>query len=265
MTPSNDAHHSAPAAPARSDRGLVRAFIADDEPGARRRIRDAIAGVDWLECVGEAADGATARGAIEHHQPDVLFLDVRMPRMDGIRLLENLAAEPYVVFVTAYSEFAVTAFELAAVDYVLKPFSAERLARSFERVRWSLEHPESPSALSRARGALSGQRLTRLFVRRGGAIIPIAVDTITYLKARRDYVEVRTEAGRFVAHATLSGLLERLDPTRFVRVHRSHAVNLDRVPHFGRRADGRLEATMPDGTTLVVGRRCAARIRQLSH
>src|SRR5436309_8147511 len=142
----------------------VRALIADDEPIAREGLRAMLSECEWITVVGEAASGPATAEAIDSMKPDLVFLDIEMPGMSGIDLLTRIAHQPYVVFTTAYAEHAVSGFELGALDYLLKPFGAERLARCLERVRAAMGESSSPSALSRMSEALAKGPMTRLFV-----------------------------------------------------------------------------------------------------
>jgi two-component system, LytTR family, response regulator len=216
----------------------VRTLVVDDEPVARAGLRTMLTAFDWVEVVGEAADGEAAVEAIRRLQPELVFLDVQMPGLTGTDVLRRLERQPFVVFTTAYSQHAVTAFELGAVDYLLKPFGPGRLA-----------------------AALGGEPISRLFVRVGGALVPVAVETVCRFEAIGDYVAAHAGRTRRVLDLSLNRLESRLDPNRFARVHRSHIVNLDHVRAFRRDARGNLEAEMADGTLVPVSRARAQVIR----
>lgn len=241
------------------------AFIVEDEPIARNRLRELLGHVDWIECVGEAADGISAVKMIDELRPDLLFLDIEMPGMTGIEVLNSITHDPAVVFTTAYDRYAVTAFELEALDYLLKPFGAKRLETALERVRKSLHgDPEFP-AVERARSALtSSGPFTRIFVRDRGRIIPIGVDTIDRLEADDDYVGVHAAGKRYLVYLSMNEFEARLDPQRFVRIHRSHIVNLDKVAAFLPEDGGRLRIEMKDGTKLMASRTRARELRHLA-
>ena len=242
---------------------VVRALVADDEPVARAGLRHLLAEFDWLSCVGEAASGPAAVVAIEELRPDLVFLDIQMPGIAGTDVLRQITHRPYVVFTTAYAQHAVTAFELGALDYLLKPFGAERLASALDRVRSALGEP-SASAVDRLGEALGQGPISRLFVRSGRSILPIAVaDTIRF-EAVGDYVAVHVGGAQHLLHVALNRLEERLDPARFVRIHRTHIVNLDHVAAFRRQPDGRLLAELRDGSTLPVSRARAQQLRSLA-
>ena len=241
----------------------VTVLIVDDEPIARAGLRAMLRDFEWVEVVGEAADGVSAVKAIESLRPELVFLDVQMPGLFGTDVLRRIERKPYVIFTTAFSEHAVTAFELGAVDYLLKPFGPSRLASAMERVRSAVGEPSS-DAIERLSGALGGGPISRLFVRIGGTLVPLAVETILRFEADGDYVVVfPAGGGRHMLHLSLTRLEERLDPKRFVRVHRKHIVNLDQVRSFKRDVSGNLEAELNDGSRVPVSRAKAQEIRSL--
>jgi two-component system, LytTR family, response regulator len=241
----------------------VSAFLVDDEPLARAGLRAMLSDFDWLEVVGEAGDGESAVKAIDMLRPELVFLDVEMPGLLGTDVLRRLERPPFVIFTTAYSEHAVSAFELGAVDYLLKPFGPTRLAAAMERVRSALGEPSSVDAFERLSGALGGGPISRLFVRIGGALVPLPVDRVSWFEADGDYVIAHADSARHVLHLSLSRLEARLDPRRFSRVHRAHIVNLDQVRAFKRDAGGNLEAEMTDGARVPVSRAKAQELRKL--
>lgn len=240
----------------------VRAIIADDEPVARAGLRALLADISWIECVGEAANGPAALDAIQQFTPELLFLDIEMPGLSGLEVLKRSAHQPFVIFTTAYAQHAVTAFELGALDYLLKPFGAQRLATALARVRSALGEPAAP-VVDRLTEAMAQGPMSRLFVRAGTAIIPVAVETVAWFEAYGDYVTAYAGRHRHVLHLSLNKLEERLDPARFVRIHRTHIVNLAHVTSFKRTGKGRLTAELNDGTKLAVSRARAASIRDL--
>ena len=243
-----------------ADSGRVRALIVDDEPIARAGLRRMLAEFGWLECAGEAASGPAALESLERLRPELMFLDIEMPGLSGIEVLRQAPHAPLVVFTTAYAEHAVTAFELGALDYLLKPFGPERLAAALERVRAALGEP-APPAFERLRETWSQGPIRRLFVRQGRAIVPLAVESVRCFEAVGDYVAAHAEGGQHLLHVSLQRLEARLDPGHFERIHRTHIVNLDRVTQFRREPDGRLVALLDDGTRLAVSRARAQHLR----
>ena len=241
----------------------TRAVIVEDEPIPRERLRELLSVVDWIDCVGQAPDGQTAVRMIDELRPDLVFLDIEMPGMSGLDVLSKIEHDPAVVFTTAYDRYAVTAFELEALDYLLKPFGPQRLQNALERVKKHLQSDSSFPVAERARAALETRgAFSRIFVRDRGRIVPIQVDTIDRLEAEDDYVGVHANGRRYLVYLGMAEFEARLDPERFVRIHRSHIVNLDRVAAFLPEDGGRLVIEMKDGTKLSASR---TRSRELRH
>lgn len=248
----------------------VRALVVEDEPLARQQLRDLVAGVPWLACIGEADDGASAVRAIDELRPDLVFLDIQMPELDGLEVLERAEHDPAVIFTTAFDQYAVTAFELGALDYLLKPFGRERFVAAVERARRALEtgraggHGDEASTVARARSALGAETsfAERIFVRDRGRILPLAVREIERLEAEDDYVAIYARGRRFLVYLPLSEFERRLDPERFMRVHRSHVVSLDYVTALVPFDPARLQVEMRDGTKIMASR---ARSKELRH
>jgi two-component system LytT family response regulator len=242
----------------------VTALIADDEAVARAGLRDMLGGVSWLTIVGEAANGPAAVEAINRLRPELVFLDIQMPGLLGTDVLQQVTHRPFVVFTTAHAQHAATAFELGALDYLLKPFGEERLIKALERVRAALgESGSAPPALDRMREALAAGPMNRLFVRSGGSVIPVAVSGVAWFEADGDYVVAHSGKNRYMLHVPLTRLEARLDLKKFVRIHRALIVNLDQVVTFRPHGKGQLEAELRDGTRLVVSRERAREIRAL--
>lgn len=239
----------------------VRALIADDEPLARAGLREMLAAVSWIAVAGEAAHGPATVEAIDALRPDLVFLDIEMPGLRGLDVLRQIRHQPFVVFTTAYAEHAVTAFELGALDYLLKPFGPERLAATLERVRGAIGEPAPAPAVDRLSDALRHGPISRLFVRSGNAIIPVAVDSVTRFEADGDYVVAHVGKARHLLHVSLNRLESRLDAERFARVHRAHLVNLRFVRAFRRHGKGRMVAELTDGAEVPVSRPRAQELR----
>ena len=238
-------------------------LIADDEPVARSGLHDMLAGVEWLTCVAESASGPATVEAINRHRPDLVFLDIGMPGMLGTDVLRHITHQPRVVFTTAYAQHAASAFELGAVDYLLKPFGHDRLEKTLERVRASFGEPNATPALDRLREALASGPMSRLFVRSGAAVIPVAVESVARFESSGDYVTAYAGKSKYVLHLSLNRLEARLDPAKFTRVHRTHIVNLAHVTAFRRIHKGRVVAEMHDGARVAVSRERARELRQL--
>jgi two-component system LytT family response regulator len=241
----------------------VSAFLADDEPVARAGLRAMLGAFEWISVVGEAGDGTSAVRMIDAQRPELVFLDVQMPGLIGTEVLRTLTWRPYVIFTTAYSEHAVTAFELGAVDYLLKPFGPSRLAAAMQRVQSAIGEPAPVDAVERLSGALGSGPITRLFVRIGGTLVPVPIERVSRFEADGDYVIAHADAAKHLLHLSLARLEERLDASRFVRVHRTHLVNLEQVRAFKPDPRGNLEAVMHDGARVPVSRSRAKEIRSL--
>ena len=242
---------------------MIRALVVDDEPHARELLRSLLEREPDVEVVGEAALGERAIAEVTSGRPDILFLDIELPDLDGFAVLERLAKRdeplPQVVFVTAYDEFALRAFEVHAVDYLLKPFDEERLAETLRRARGRLGERGAASLeadLTRLLRALERRRpLERLAVRRGDDSIVLRAREIDWLEAEENYVRVHVGERSYLARSTLQSLEERLDRDRFFRIHRSTVVNADRIRRFTPWGHGDLMVELADGTQLRASRR----------
>ena len=242
----------------------VRAVIVEDEAPARANLRDYLAAAEWVSVVGEARDGVHALRLIDEEEPDLLFLDVRLPELSGLEVARRLRAAPAIVFTTAYDRFAIAAFELGAIDYLVKPFGRERFATTLERLRARLmpRMAAEPPDAQRARAALEPGPLQRLFARQGERIVPIATASITRIEAQGDYAEVHAASGVFLMHVSLTELAARLDPDRFLQVHRSHIVNLSAVAHLRPFDERRLALVLRDGEEVVASRAASESLRR---
>lgn len=248
----------------RANAAPVTTLIADDEAIARTGLRDLLRAFDWVEVVGEVGSGSAAVEAMDTLRPELVFLDIQMPGLLGTQVLQHATHRPCVVFTTAYAQHAVTAFELGALDYLLKPFGRERLAATLERVRTAIGQSDAPTALERMRETFGQDPVSRLFIRSGGGIVPVAVAAVAWFEARGDYVAAHVGPARHLLHVSLNRLESRLDPSRFARVHRTHIVNLDFVRVFRRMGKGRMVAELTDGTRLAVSRTRAQGLRDLA-
>ena len=218
--------------------------------------------IEWLRIVGEASNGLSAVETIDRLKPELVFLDIEMPGLSGLEILSRTQHQPFVIFTTAYAQHAAAAFELGAVDYVLKPFGDDRLGKALERVRSAIGEPGSPPTVDRLREALGAGPMSRLFVRTGNGVVPVLVSDVAWFEASGDYVTAHTSRMRYMLHLSLNRLELRLDPKRFVRVHRTHIVNLDHVVAFRKQARG-FVAELRDGTKVPVSRERAREIRGL--
>ena len=243
------------------------AFFAEDEPLARDVLRDAIYAHPCLRLVGDASDGASALAQIGRLRPDVVFMDIQMPEMTGLEVLRRLDYLPHIVFTTAYDQYAVTAFELNAVDYLLKPFTQARFAAAVARLLEGAVHERESleGALVRAsRPAAAPARLERILVRDRGRIFPLAAGDIEYMKADSKYTVIAARGQHFLVRIGISELEAQLDPARFVRIHRSALVNLDFVESMRADDQSQLQIHMRDGTVLGANRDASRVLRDLT-
>jgi len=241
-------------------------FFAEDEPLARDVLRDAIYAHPGLRLVGEAADGASALERIGLLRPDVVFMDIQMPEMTGLEVLRRLDYLPQIVFTTAYDQYAVTAFELHAVDYLLKPFTRARFAASVARLleggAQEQDRPGLEDALLRA--TTGPARLERILVRDRGRIFPLAVSEIEYMKADSKYTVIVARGQHFLVRIGISELETQLDPQRFIRVHRSALVNLDFVESMRADEQSQLQIFMRDGACIGANREASKLLREMA-
>lgn len=246
---------------------VVRAVLVEDEPHARQSLREYSAEVEWLTLVGEAGDGAEAVRLIDRLKPDLVFLDVCLPELSGLEVIRRIRHSPEIVFTTAYDQFALAAFEVGALDYLLKPFGRQRFQTTLQRVRRHLAEnvipaAEIPASIERARAAF-GSPLSLLFARTRDGIVPIDVRTIRHIQASGDYVEVHCESGRHLLHMSLGELASRLDPELFLQVHRSHVVNLQAVELLRPFDARRFLIKLRDGTEILASRSASELLRRL--
>jgi two-component system, LytTR family, response regulator len=242
----------------------IRAAIVEDEPLARETLRDFVAETTWITLVGEASNGAEAVRMLLAARPDLVFLDVRMPELSGLEVLERIDYEPAVIFTTAYDDYAVQAFELGAVDYLLKPFGRARFHKTLDRIAARpVAYGDARASVADRLAAAAHEPLSVLFVRHAGRIVPVPVDEITRVEAADDYATVHAGGRRYLVGLTLNDLERRLPAERFRRVHRSHIVNLGFVVAF-EPYDRRLLVRMRDGATVLASRSASQALRGLA-
>jgi two-component system LytT family response regulator len=242
---------------------IIRALVVDDEVPARRKLVRLLTPAHDVAIVGEAANGSEAVRAIREQHPDVVFLDVRMPGLDGFGVMREVGpdAVPCVVFVTAFDDHAVQAFEVQALDYLLKPVAPSRFHATLERVRDALARGRTGDLAARLERALAAARapgpqwLERLLVPQDERQILIAVDRIDRIEAAGNYVQLHTADGPYLLRVALGTLAARLDPARFVRISRSDVVRLDAVRELVPWFHGDQRVVLQDGTRLMWSRR----------
>jgi two-component system LytT family response regulator len=238
-----------------------RVLIVDDEEPARRLLVEYLRQHPRWSVVAQAKNGLEAVKLTQEHRPDLLLLDVQMPKLDGFEVLGLIPPEIAVVFTTAFDEFAVRAFEVHAVDYLLKPFSAERLGQALARVETRLGEQRAVSAPALAQAARGPEsHLERLVIRDGAEILIIPAASIDYVRGQDDYVEVFHDGRSSLTQQTLQHLETSLDPSQFVRVHRSYLLNVSRVARIEPWGQGSKMAVLKDGRTVPVSRSGEARL-----
>lgn len=241
----------------------LRALLVDDEDLARHALRELLKPHPEVTVVAECANGFEALKSAAEHQPDLIFLDVQMPKLTGFDVLELIEPQPAVIFVTAYDEFAMKAFEVHAVDYLLKPVGRDRFEAALERAK-SRVGEKTPAVHELAAAARPPQQfLERLVVKDGTRVTLIPVTKLDYVEAQDDYIALASHGSKHLKQQTIASVEAGLDPARFVRIHRSYIVNFERVVRiepYGK--DSRL-AILSDGTRLPVSRTGYARLKSL--
>jgi two-component system LytT family response regulator len=241
---------------------MIRVVIVDDELPARELLREFLSADEDCEIVAECANGFEAVKAVAQHDPDLLLLDIQMPKLDGFEVLELLDRSPIVVFVTARDEHALRAFEVHALDYLLKPLSHERFQQVMERVKRAAGHDRQPVAGLAT--SLRAKPLQRIVVRgEDGAIQVVPVSRLDYIEAADDAILLATSGTKLRKQQPLSEIATQLDPDRFVRIHRAYVVNIERIEKIELYAKDSRVAILRDGTRLPVSRSGYQRLKEL--
>ena len=242
---------------------MIRVVVVDDEAPARELLREFLAADEECEIAAECANGFEAVKAVAQHDPDLLLLDIQMPKLDGFEVLELLDRSPVVVFVTAHDEHALRAFEVHALDYLLKPFSQERFRQVMERVKRAVAHHDHPPVAGMA-ASLRARPLQRVVVRgEDGAIQVVPVSRLDYAEAADDTIIIVTGGVKLRKQQPIGELAQQLDPDRFVRIHRAYLVNIERIEKIELYAKDSRVAILRDGTRLPVSRSGYQRLREL--
>jgi len=239
----------------------IRTIIVDDEELARKMLLEFLASHPEVDVVAECANGFEAVKAVTELKPDLLFLDIQMPKLDGFEVLELIGTDRAVVFVTAYDEYALRAFEIHAVDYLLKPFPADRFETALQRAKQRLGGKLPPPADLATSARPPAQHLERIVVRDGTRVYVIPVAKLDYAEAQDDYVALATEGKKHLKQQTISSLETALDPQRFLRIHRSYIVNLERVTKIEPYSKDNHVVVLSNGSQLPVSRSGYARLR----
>jgi two-component system LytT family response regulator len=247
----------------------IRALIADDEPLAREWVRSAIADDPDLDVIGEAGDGFEAAEAIRRLKPDLVFLDVQMPGLDGFGVLEALSPEeiPAVVFITAFDQYAVRAFETQAVDYLMKPFSRERVEEAVRRVRELVKGRSLEDFRESIAKIVEKVRRDRSYpewvlLKADGKNVFVKVRDIDWIESSRNNVRIHVGPTIYLLHETTTAIASRLDPKRFLRIHRSAIVNIERIRELHPWFNGDYAVILRDGTQLTLSASYRDRLRE---
>ena len=242
---------------------MIRAIIVDDEPPARDILREFLGGEEDVDIVAECANGFEAVKAVAQHDPDLLLLDIQMPKLDGFEVLSLLDRSPSVVFVTAHDEYALRAFEVHALDYLLKPYSEERFRAVMQRVRERLGAQTRVSA-PQLGSTLRSKPISRIIVRNDdGSIQVVPVSRVDYIEAADDAIVIVTGGTKLRKQQPIGELANEIDPDRFVRIHRSYLLNIERIDKLELYAKDSRVAILRDGTRLPVSRSGYARLKEL--
>jgi two-component system LytT family response regulator len=252
-----------------------RVLVVDDEPIARRGIRRLLQTAADIEIVGEAGNGQEAIAAVEKQKPDLIFLDIQMPLLDGFSVIEKigLANLPEIVFVTAFDEHAIRAFEINALDYLLKPIDPERFQKCLERVRVRLKNSNEEKlaeklssllqSLERVESKAEKTFLERLVVKDAGRIFFVGADEITWIASEGNYVKIHTKSKSHLLRETMDGLENKLDPREFLRLRRAMIVRIEQIKELHPLFNGEFAVILKDGTKLTSSRRYRQNLNSL--
>ncbi len=239
----------------------IRALIVDDEPLARERIRNLVERDPEVVVAAECRDGQEAIAAIRERAPDLVFLDVQMPEKSGFDVIAevDVAVLPVIVFVTAHDDYALRAFEVAALDYLLKPFDEDRFSKTLDRAKTQIRSRRPDEFQQRVLSMMEGLRtaprgLERLIVKTGGQLVFLKTEEVDWIQAEGNYVRLHVGRASHLVRETIQSLEASLDPARFMRIHRSTIVNLDRVREIQPLVHGEYRVVLTDGTKLSLSR-----------
>ena len=239
----------------------IRTLVVDDEPLARERLTSLLAAEPDIETIGQCRDGEEAVRAIMEHSPDLVFLDVQMPSMNGFEVIEAVGSErmPLVIFVTAYDQHALKAFQVRALDYVLKPFDRERFQEALQRARAHIQRDETGDLGRRLLALVKDLRrdqpkTDRLVVKSGGRLFFLRTDEIDWIEAAGNYVRLHVGTTSHLLRETMNAIEGRLDPEKFFRIHRSRIVNMERIQEMQPWLNGEYAVVLRTGTRLTLSR-----------
>lgn len=243
---------------------MIKAILVDDEPLARSMVAEYLEDYPQMEIVAECNDGFEGAKAIMQHRPDIIFLDIQMPKINGFEMLEIIDNQPAVIFTTAFDEYAIQAFERHAVDYLLKPIAKTRFDRAIAKF---LDAQHMEIGKKNTRNLLekihqTGRKLERVVVKTGAKIKIIPVSNVIYLEADDDYVKIHTDEGTYLKNKTMASFEEQLDPAQFVRVHRSFIVKIDHIARLEPHEKDSYVAILSDSSHVSVSKSGYARLKQ---
>lgn len=248
----------------------LRVLIVDDEPLARERIRSLLEKEESFEVIGECGDGEEAVAAIRDQKPDLLFLDVQMPKLDGFEVLESLSPEriPATIFVTAYDRYALKAFDYHAFDYLLKPFDRDRFRKAIERARMQVAKEDQPKRKAKVTALLDDVKdrrkaLDRIIIKSGGRVFFVRTDEIDWIEAAGNYLRLHVGETMHLLRDTMNGVETKLDTSQFVRIHRSTIVNVERIQELQPWFHGDYVVILRNGTQLTLSRSYRAKFQEL--
>jgi two-component system LytT family response regulator len=237
-----------------SPKNSVRTIIVDDEEPARLILREFLSAHEEVQIIAECANGFDAVKAITESKPDLVILDIQMPKLNGFEVLELVDQPPAIIFATAYNQYAIRAFEVHAVDYLLKPFSKERLTEALNHAKGHLKKKSIPIQDLATAAGMKPSPLERILVKDGSKVHIIPVDKIDYIEAQDDYVAIKSDGKTHLKQERMAKLEKELDTTKFVRVHRSYILNLERIARIELYAKDSRMAILKDGTKLLISR-----------
>jgi len=242
---------------------MIKTIIIDDEPLARLIIMEYLKQYDDIQIVAECGDGFEGAKAIQQFQPDLVFLDIQMPKLTGFEMLEILDEIPNVIFTTAFDEYAIKAFEKNAIDYMLKPISKDRFEQGLSKFRLSFAQQSKPNTIEKVSAITDEESLERIVVKNGTQIKIIPVQQVIFLEAYDDYVKIHTKDGLFLKNKTMSSFEKQLDPKQFVRVHRSFIVKVDQLAKIEPLEKESYIATLLNGEKVNISKSGYARLKQI--
>lgn len=243
---------------------MITVLIIDDERGARSLIREYLSDFPEVSAAGEACDGAEAVQMIHDLKPNLIFLDIQMPVLNGFEVINRLVFFPKIIFTTAFDEFALQAFDANAIDYLLKPYTKERFSKAVTKVLKQSENSQSLQVLIESLSAKNTAPLSHMLLEKGKVLVNVAVDQIHYFEAEKEYTRVITANNNYLSNLGITLLEEKLDPAQFIRIHRSHIVNIAFIKEV-RREPNHYQALMTNGVVLNIGRSYLDNVKKFIH